>query len=257
MNHPPFVFHPRNRDFTLGLKPRPSHGGAFTLISLLFLAPFILAGLFLIVAVAREWTVLRQLTAGGATTQGVVLGKRIVEDSEGDDHYVRYGFRAMSEGHPREFVAERTVRREQYEQLRVEGPVAVRYYAADPALSRVEGAYGSGLPTFLTCFAAFWNLCIGGLTYAAIRERRDYRLLRERGVVIDGIITNAEGSTDSDGDYNLTVHYQFWPAGAAPGGTVLAGKESQVRNDLKALGAPPPGTPVRIWYAAPALFRLI
>lgn len=254
MSRPPaFVFHPQNRDFALGLKPQPAYRGTFTLFGLLFLVPFILAGLFLLAATAREWSIWRQLTAGGATAQGVVLGKRIVADSEGDGHFVRYGFAALRDGRRQEFSAEQRVRPERYAQLRQAAPVAVRYFAGNPALSRLEGEFGRGLTIFLSCFTVFWNLCIGAMTYAALRERRVYRLLRRHGVVIDGTITSAGGEKDSDGDYMITVCYQF----QAPDAALLAGKESRLRNDLKDGLTAPPGTPVRIWYAAPALFRLI
>jgi hypothetical protein len=81
--------------------------------------------------------------------------------------------------------------------------------------------------------------------------RRHGGLLRRR--VLRGQVVECTGHVDDDGDFKILLHYRF----RTPTDKVLTGEVRQIRNDLRQVPLPIPGTPIAVFYRNPRSYRLL
>jgi hypothetical protein len=105
------------------------------------------SSLFLVLPIGMfyaEWQTYTLLRDTGATVEGVVINRRIVEDSEGNAYYVTYQYTApLPQGNRQQFSREERVSSSLYETLKPETRVTVRYAPSDPETVRLEQMFGA------------------------------------------------------------------------------------------------------------------
>jgi hypothetical protein len=102
----------------------------------------------------------------------------------------------------------------------------------------------------LVITAVALTVAVGALTMLGVIRRRG-GLLRRR--VLRGQVVECTGHVDDDGDYKILLHYRF----RTPTDKVLTGEVRQIRNDLRQMPLPVPGTPVAVFYRNPRSYRLL
>jgi hypothetical protein len=90
------------------------------------------------------------------------------------------------------------------------------------------------------------------LFLSMVFNRRSLSIRSKR--MLRGEIVSCTGLADRDGDFNVKVRYHFRSPVA---GITITAHSSQVRNDLKNVALPVPGTPVAIYYKSDQSYRLL
>lgn len=250
-----FLFNTAHRDFVLG-KSRHLHtplmlgmGGC----GVLFIIPFVLAGLLIFSMTVNGWITSIRLKFNGATVQGQIVGLRIDTSSDSDTYYATYRFYAQNQSGP--YTKEQSINSDLYNNLREGSRINVTYHRADPTLSRLtdNASYDLTQNILLSIFTAIWNLIIWGLVIGGVQTYRRAKRLEREGQLLKGTVVSCKGSTDSDGDYSIALTYAFH----SPTGRNISRKESWIRNDLKTSSLPSPGTRVAILYADDACYQVM
>ena len=122
--------------------------------------------------------------------------------------------------------------------------LVVRYVVDDPSVASIEPNRFTG-PLVMTAFTLLWTGITMTFAFMVFRELVKRIRLARHGQRIRGEIVRCSGSTDSDGDYSLTVRYRFR---SPVSGAWIEGSDSQVRNDAKNDPMPAVGKPVQIVY---------
>jgi hypothetical protein len=120
----------------------------------------------------------------------------------------------------------------------------VRYVVADPEIATIE-PNSAVRPLVMTGFTLLWNGIVAPFAFMMFRELGKRWRLGRRGQRLAGEIVRCSGSTDSDGDYALTLRYRFR---SPESGAWLEGSDTQVRKDLKEGPLPAAGRPVQVVY---------
>jgi hypothetical protein len=102
----------------------------------------------------------------------------------------------------------------------------------------------------LVITAAALTVAVVALTLLGM-IRRHGGLLRRR--VLRGQVVECTGHVDDDGDFKILLHYRF----RTPTDKVLTGEVRQIRNDLRQVPLPVPGTPIAVFYRNPRSYRLL
>jgi ribosomal protein L40E len=240
-----FLFNLQNRKYVDGLASKPRFGSGEG-CGILFLIPFVLAGVFVAVFALYQWSEYLQLTTSGIRTNAIVTGKEIDADEESTSYLIYFYYIARDD---RRYEQSESVSSDEYNRLAVQDSVPVLYLPNTPATARLALDNGRlGLPDmelFLAGFAVCWNGFIGLFVVAAVNGAQKAGKLARMGQRLDGEIDKIDHHLDSDDDLSLTVHYHF----VNPDGLGVRGKLSNIRNDLKNTRLPAPGTPVIVWYA--------
>jgi hypothetical protein len=250
-----FLFNPTHKNFLLGTSRKLEPLSAFSSgCTTLFMLPFVLAGIGVIMFAAAEWGKLVQISRSSVTAQAEVIDRRSGTDSDGDDYYkVTYRFYVDD----RVFKNERSVSSGEYNGMTKGKRVSIVYARSDPSISYFEGENRISLPLLMTFFSVCWNgfifLFIGG---AAVNLFKNRRLERE-GVLLKGTVVDASGKEDSDNDYNVNLKYAF----STPNGRKIVKQESRVRNDMKKGKTrerlPMAGAQVAVLYADDSCFKVM
>lgn len=244
-----FVLNPAHRAYVDGVQDRPSFTGARMSggCGMLFMIPFVLAGIFVIglaVSTGVQWWQLRTV---GASVDAVVTGFDTSSDDDGTTYYLLYRFEARDE---RSYEGRASVSSDMYRATNEGDRIRIRYLPGDPRTNRLESDI-SGIPVevgFLTLFSVCWNVFVIGMFGSMLAQSGKLARLARSGQRVDGTIVNISGSEDSDGDLSVTLHYTFTSPAS---GATITGKSSQMRNDLKRTGRkmlPSVATPVVVWY---------
>jgi hypothetical protein len=183
-------------------------GLGWTLFSLLFL-------ILPLLMFWRDWGEYRLLKNSGETVEGVIIERRIDEDSDGDTYYVTYQYLApVGLGDRGRFSREQSVRRKTYNALPIETRVSIIYAPSEPGVARLAGELRP--PFYLLFMAAFGGLfvVIGlVLLVGGWEQLSQASALRRRGQVTQGTLLDRWIQTDSDGDREYCVAYSFTPTG--------------------------------------------
>ncbi|MCC7451225.1 MAG: DUF3592 domain-containing protein [Anaerolineae bacterium] len=253
--HELFVLNPAHRDFVLG-RSRSLHaplilgmGGC----GVLFITPFVLAGLIMLGLSVHKWSNTIRLNTGGVTVQGQIVSLDVDYDSDGNSYYATYRFSPLDTR--QSYTHRESISGGYYGKLSEGERVNVTYLRADPTLSRLADDAGSSMTQniLLSVFTIVWNLLIFGLVIGSIMAYRRSKRLEREGRLIKGTVVSCKGSSDSDGDYTIKLKYRF----CSPTGRDVSKQESHIRNDLKGVLPPAPGTPVAVLYADDSCYQVI
>jgi hypothetical protein len=236
MSTQPFLLNPKNHRVLEG-RPR---GGTGDVLLILFMVPFVLAGIAMTLATAREiylWTAFSQF---GVDARGVVTRLWVEGAGEDQSFHVAYEY-GLDPSDDRTNPGDDRIDETVFKHLEKGGPIAIRYLRTDPSSSTVSG-HGGWM--FLAFFTLFWDavtvfLC-RGVVKGALRNQR----LRE-GCHVPGEVIDATSKDDSDGNLLLTIDYRF----QSPDGRQLTGTASRIRNDLKENALPQRGAALVVQYA--------
>ncbi len=221
--YPPYDLpSPVNAPFPRHLCPSPEHppGGGFDsgcmiIFSLFWTAFSLLFVIFPLAMFWREWQDYTLLKASGETAQGVVIDRRIDEDSDGDSYYVTYRFMApvAKEDH-QYFSHEQSVNRKTYRVLHPETRVNIVYAPSDPSVSRLEGKLGSPFYLlFIASIGGFFVLIGLAILSSGWKTMRQASALKRRGQPAQATVLDTWTDQDSDGDKVYCVAYRFIPPG--------------------------------------------
>jgi len=250
-----FLLNTAHRDFVLG-KSRSLRaplmlgmGGC----GVLFITPFVLAGLFILGFAVTNWINTIRLNTGGVTVQGQIVDLDVDYDSDGDTYYATYRFSPLDTR--QSYTHRESISSGFYGKLKEGSWVNVTYHRSDPTLSRLADDAGSDMTQniLLTVFTLVWNLFVGGLVFAGITTYRRSKRLEREGRLIKGTVVSCKGHTDSDDDYTIKLKYTF----RSPTGRAINKQESHIRNDLKKAALPAPGTSVAVLYADDTCYQVM
>jgi hypothetical protein len=241
-----FLLNPDNERYLSGRSKKP--GGPFTGCFVLFMIPFVFAGLFIIGWAINEWNDWRILSSSGVTTQGKVIDRRTETDEGSRDYYVTYRFSHNDTIYTRE----QSVSHKFYDNSWRDSSVTVLYSPDNPQTSRLGDSISP--PILITLFVMLWNGLVSLFMFIAISEARKARYLARRGQVIYGVIASRRGYEDSDRDFHIEVNYEFV---SPQTGGIMREQVDRTRYDLDEYTLPSAGTPVAVLYANDKNFTLL
>jgi hypothetical protein len=251
-----FILHKSNRGIFSG---EQTGQGALRLLmnisagcTIIFLIPFVLAGLFVIGMFIKEVVDYNRLNSAGAIAEGYYIDSWINDDDDGTSYHVSYEYIVDGARY-----TDRISDQNAYNSFERGAPIRVRYWPGDPATSDlVEYPKGSSSMIFLGIFALIWNTFVWAMIYGILnRAIRDFRLhSTPQKQFVPGTLIKSAGRPDSDNDFTIRVKYEFT---SPQTGKRIQRKDSSIRNDLAEQGAPPAGTPVLILYQSDRLHKLM
>ncbi|MBI3724798.1 DUF3592 domain-containing protein [bacterium] len=235
-----FLLYPENEAFAKGepgARPRVDAGENGCLA--LFLLPFVVAGVVIVVLAARELWTTALLETRGVEAAARVLSREVVQD-DGASYCVTYAFSpGEAELTRRESVSEKF-----YGEHFEGAGLTVCYLPDDPAVSRISPI--SLVPALLVAvFALFWSALVGGLFFATGRALVRARRLVRAGRLVPGRVLSC-ASWDSEGDLWIKLRYEL----ESPSGFTVAGDIRRRVDQLKGRPLPRPGDPISICYAS-------
>lgn len=250
-----FLLNPAHKDFLLGkTRKLETFFGAAGGCIMLFMIPFVLVGIGVIIFAATEWGKILQISRSSATVRAEVIDQQSGTDSDGDDYY-RITYRFFVQDHA--YMNERSVSESEYRKLTTGMRVPIIYARADPSISYLEGENRNSQPLFLTIFSVCWNGFVFLFVGAIVATARINRRLEREGVLLKGTVVDANGREDSDNDYIVKLKYAF----RTPNGKEIVKQESQTRNDMKKGKTrerlPLTGTQVAVLYADDKCFKVM
>lgn len=217
---------------------------------------FALAGLVLVLAVVLwilvlpDWVTWYRLRQGGVSVAGQITHLR----ERDQRYYAEYAFQ-VGRSHITQYTGEQRITQAAYERLEPGAPVTVTYLPGDPHLSRLdEQNPGDQQRGWLTLAATALTLFSISLALLALDQHVQSRRVQREWRVQRGQLIECSGKLDEDGDFKIRLRYRF----RTPGGQVIVGKTSQIRNDLKESPLPRPGAPVAVYYCMrDGVYRLL
>ena len=169
MTFDPYIFNKRFKGYANGTEsPSPSRSSGKTSetgCALLFMVPFILAGIVVAVLAVKAIYAFYLFQTEGEVTEGVVTDKRISTDSSGDDTYhVSYDFQV--EGRP--YSGSAQVNWDVYNEATQGQPFGVRYAGNHPDINDADENSVYFEPIFFIIFALFWNGFVAVFLYGIL-----------------------------------------------------------------------------------------
>jgi hypothetical protein len=253
-----FLLNPANTSFVNHqmklLSHRRSGGRYFYLMAIIVL---FLAGIFAGLALPG-WYKWYQLRENSQTVRGIVSLKEDYTVNGERRYFITYRFPADAveeETGLTGFISKQRVTPRTYDRLQSQEIVAVTFMQDNPNVSRLKNY--ADLDTqdraLFTNIAGGLVVGVGVLLFLSmVFNRRSLSIRSKR--MLRGEIVSCTGLADRDGDFNVKVRYHFRSPVA---GITITAHSSQVRNDLKNVALPGPGTPVAIYYKSDQSYRLL
>jgi hypothetical protein len=233
-----FFFEPKSAAFVRGETDKLPTGSSGCI--LLFMIPFVLAGLLILGLTAREWVRTFALSTNSAETYGTFESKERDDSDDTTSYSVTYRFAVDDQV----YVVEESVKYELYASADNGESLLVRYAMQDPNIASIKPV-SFVRPLVLTAFCLVWCGLVFGLTLFSLRKLRRRRRLAREGGLTDGELVYCSGYEDSDGDFHLKTQIRFR---SPQTGVWLRETYSPLRNDLKGKPLPRPGTPIHVIY---------
>lgn len=245
-----FLVNPANRALLSGKSKRLT-GSLGIGCGLLFMIPFLLAGILVIVMAFNEMSDYNELRAYGVITQGEYVSRRISTDDDGDDtYYVSFQYTYNDQSYTNEQRASWST----YDRFEKGARVNIEYVPHNPGISKIEGTNTASDFQFLLIFAGIWNVIVWPFTLIMVINWRGNRILVREGQFVRGELLAINGSLDSDDDFNVKVQYSFV---APDSGELLFKTENQTSNALKDKPLPPKGSPIMVLYRSAQHFKIL
>ena len=146
------------------------------------------------------------LDRDGVEVQSRITGKRTGSDVESPNYWVTYSYRAGQ----RTYYAEAEVPSDFYERVKIKSPIAIKYAASQPELSRLNGEIRDS-PWNITLFLPLLALLPALQLVSMRREKRLLALGQPVCAIVDKVTNSDEG---------FVVSYKF----LASSGTFIAGR---------------------------------
>jgi hypothetical protein len=218
---------------------------------LLILAAVVaLIGVVVLAILVGQWRTWVRFRDEGATTTAAIVDHR-TRSGKSTSYYLTFRYSASIAGDPRSFTVEENVGRDLYVRLPIGAATQARYLVAQPAVASIAWTPSLPLGYPLGSFVAFAVIVLGATGVAW--KWQDLRLLSRSGCLLQGRLLSCRGQRGSKGTYTVTVRYRF----ETPDGRTLDREASQVRNDMKQVMLPPPGTPVLVVYVSDKLHQVL
>lgn len=244
MNQEPFLLNPKNLDFVHGRGPK-APAMAYGCITL-FCAVFLLIGIPFFGFVGREWYIWGTLRSSGVEVQATVTNLARHQGSRGKSstYSLGYQFEAPGPDGAQTYANDHQIDGNDYNHLKVGGPVAVKYARDNPALSRtVNAPWQRPGPLFaMSGFLMLWTAFPLGVLIATLRGRSRERRRIAGGTVVVGRVTGVKATTISGGKDRLEIDYVF----TLPNGQVQQAKEKRDRMRTDSREIPEIGAGVRV-----------
>ncbi|MBX3083636.1 MAG: DUF3592 domain-containing protein [Anaerolineae bacterium] len=244
-----FLVNPRNDAFVTGRADKPARD-AGTGCMMLFLLPFVVAGLVITTWTVLQWRDWLVLSLSGANTKGYFTDRSISEGDDSTSYFVNYRYVVDD----REYTRKDQVSYATYEQAASDAPIQVLYFTGDPGIATLDLNYARDLRTFLTIFSLFWDGFVGLIFFGGVYSVITNRRLAQNGHVIFGEITHITSRYDSDNDYYIEVKYRFYSPFS---GKYIDAKHKFQDNARKNVPLPKHGKAVAILYADDKSYRLL
>ena len=232
-----FLLDPNHASFAGGKRKRLPPGEDGCLV--LFMIPFLLAGILVTAVMVREVREFILLTTHYVETEASYVSRRVDDSGESTQFYVTFSFIAGG----RVYTVEHTVRRIVYETVD-DSPFTARYAVSDPRVASIE-APSAGRALGLAAFILAWDTAVVAIAGAGARRLYKRRSVAREGIWLEGEVVHAE--TEEDGDDNLVLEL-VTRFRSIDSGEWIETHDRQVRNDLKSGPLPAPGTPVHVLY---------
>lgn len=244
-----FLVNPRNEAFAHGQADKPAPEPAVGCM-LLFLVPFVLAGVLITgwtVVQWRDWVV---LTNSGANTTGYFTD---FSSSEGDDSTTYHAsYRYVVDDY--EYIHKEQISYDVYRRGEVGGSTQVLYFTGDPNIATLDLSGGNRLRVFLSIFMLCWDGFIGLLFLGNIHSIMTNNQLAKTGRVTFGQIVALRSHYDSDNDLQIEVDYTF---NSPTSGKLIQAKHKFQDNSRKNQPLPKSGAAVAVLYAEDKIYRLL
>ena len=244
-----FLVNPRNEDFVRGRADKPAREPAMSCM-LLFLVPFVLAGVLVATWTVIQWRDWVVLSVSSATTTGYFTDRSTSESDDSTTYHASYRYVVDDYEYKRKEQVSYTL----YSRAEVGGSTQVLYFTRDPNIATLDLAYNNTLRLFLTVFALFWNGFIGILFFGGIRGIILNKKLAKSGRVTFGQITALTSNYDSDNDYHIEIKYAFE---SPVSGNLIRDKYKFQDNSRKGQRLPGAGISVAILFSSDKTYRLL
>lgn len=182
------------------------------------------------------------LTQNPATTQGIVIKREIVEDSESTTYRLFYAFYI---GDTR-YEGKASVNESFYNQHPENSPVDITYVASDPSIFRLSGHSRAGLMLMNAFMMLIWTFFFIILTAFYYKQHRKQHLIKRHGKLVRGQLLSITGETDSDDDYVLIIKLTFRTPDTSE---IITTTRHILANRLKDVALPTDRIPIYIFYA--------
>jgi len=244
-----FLVNLHNHAFVTGRADKPARD-ASTGCMLLFLIPFVAAGIAITSWTFIQWRDWLVLSLSGANAKGYFTDRTISEGEDSTSYYVYYHFVVDD----RDYTRKEQVSYATYEQAASDAPIQVLYFTGDPTIATLDLNYARDMRTFLTIFSLFWDGFVGLIFFGGIYTVITNKRLAQNGHVIFGEITHITSRYDSDNDYYIEVKYRFY---SPYSGSYINAQHKFQDNARKNVPLPTRGKPVAILYADDKSYRLL
>ncbi len=250
MSDDPYIFNKRFKGYALGKESYPvekSSKGGETGCALLFLVPFILAGIVIAVLTVKTVYAFYLFQTEGEVTLGTVTEKHISTDSSGDDSYhVSYKFDL--EG--RSYSGSAQVNWDVYNEAQQGQQFEIRYAGNHPEINDANENSVYFEPIFFIIFTLFWNGFVGIFVWAILSGGGKDRADRP-GTVVKGKIDGIRVYQQS-GDTRVEVTYHFLSPNS---GRTIRTRWDGPCPDMVGRQKPEPGEAIAVNYIDEKRFR--
>jgi hypothetical protein len=240
-----FLLEPENADFLTGKSKNPTR--TFAGCMTLFMIPFIICGFTFIGFLANEFRIQGDLQQRGIQTTATYIDKDIDDDDDGTTYRLQYEYVVNGQHYQRWH----NVSKSAYYDTASGSHIDILYLPDNPATSRLPT---NEIAMSLVIFVLVWNAVVLIIFLLSALKVWDNIQLNRKGQLIDGELYDISGSTDGDGDYQITVKFTFFEP---DNGEQIHGKTHSQRNDLKGNLLPLPGTRLAIFYLNKDNYRVL
>jgi hypothetical protein len=234
-----FLLNPANRSFVEGKTKQLASRNPRTGCILLFLAPFLLVGIAVMMWAGSDlyqWNALKQ---AGINAVAEISDKRVATDEDSETYYLSYRY----SNRDTIYTHEQSVSLSAYNHAEIGAKLDITYVPDNPYMVALAGT--NNPPWFPIGLGICWNLLIWPIFIAMFIAMWGNRLLEKQGCVVKGQVVASDSTIDGDGDLILKLDYSF---GSPDGNQVIQGTTQQSRNDLKGQALPAQGAPLAILY---------
>jgi hypothetical protein len=236
-----FLLHKNNVSYLAGQNRHPASLRTPNSDSLFYMFLGLLVGLIALVWAYTDYRDYVTLRDDGRIVEGNMTDTRMIS-GKSDTYYLTYEFVVREGRYVGTYTREQQVKKDLYDRFEPRKAIPILYDPNDPSLSVVAE---TNSPPYVETAVGVISLLIGaGVGAWGFYELKGKMQLATEGQLIYGEITKCSGRNERHGSY-VAVRYLFV---SPETGKQIRQKTRKIRNDLRKLGLPQPGTAVAIMY---------